>query len=98
VGIAFVGVVISLYYYFGIIRAIYWSKDATDLSPVEVSLPARILLLVCVAGMLFLGLFPGAIVDHTAEVAQVLNVKSPLAPAHKLPHQVALTLPASAQP
>src|SRR5262249_24247824 len=31
---ALAGVVISLYYYFGVIRAIYWSKDASDLSPI----------------------------------------------------------------
>ena len=75
VGIAFVGVVISLYYYFGIIRAMYWSKDATDLSPIGISLPARASLLVCIAGMLFLGIFPGAVVDRTSQVAQVLETK-----------------------
>ena len=30
---ALAGVVISLYYYFGVIRAIYWSKDAADPTP-----------------------------------------------------------------
>ena len=29
---ALAGVIISLYYYFGVIRAIYWSKDPADLS------------------------------------------------------------------
>ena len=31
---ALAGVVISLYYYFGVVRAIYWSADAPDLSPI----------------------------------------------------------------
>src|SRR5438552_1871022 len=31
VAIGIVGVVISLYYYFGVVRAIYWSRDAADL-------------------------------------------------------------------
>ena len=30
--IAMAGVVISLYYYFGVVRAIYWSRDAADLA------------------------------------------------------------------
>ncbi len=36
---ALIGVVISLYYYFGVIRAIYWSKNPEDLSPIELSSP-----------------------------------------------------------
>src|SRR5258706_16297405 len=36
---ALAGVVISLYYYFGIIRAIYWSKDVPDSSPIKMSWP-----------------------------------------------------------
>jgi hypothetical protein len=35
-------VVISLYYYFGIIRAIYWSNNPTDLSPIPISLPMKV--------------------------------------------------------
>ncbi|HXI50833.1 MAG TPA: NADH-quinone oxidoreductase subunit N, partial [Candidatus Saccharimonadales bacterium] len=33
IGVAIVGVVISLYYYFGVIRAIYWANEPADLSP-----------------------------------------------------------------
>ncbi len=58
VGVALIGVVISLYYYFGIIRAIYWSKDPADLSPLTVSLPLKFSLGACVAGMLYLGIYP----------------------------------------
>jgi NADH-quinone oxidoreductase subunit N len=39
---ALAGVIISLYYYFGVIRAIYWSKDPADLSPIELSAPAKV--------------------------------------------------------
>ena len=55
---ALFGVVVSLYYYFGIIRAIYWSKDPADLSPLTVSLPLKFSLGACVAGMLYLGIYP----------------------------------------
>src|ERR1022692_485742 len=39
---ALAGVIISLYYYFGVIRAIYWSKDVPDVSPIELSSPAKL--------------------------------------------------------
>lgn len=57
-GVAVVGVVISLYYYFGVVRAIWWAKGAADLTPIELSPATRWLLGACVAGMLWLGLFP----------------------------------------
>lgn len=79
VGIAILGVVMSLYYYFGVIRAIYWSKDPADLSPVNVSLPARAVLLVCAGGMLYLGLFPNRAVQQTQFAVQVLKINSPVA-------------------
>jgi NADH-quinone oxidoreductase subunit N len=70
---ALAGVVISLYYYFGVIRAIYWSEDAADLSPIQVSHPIRIALYACIAGMFFLGLFPGAVVNMATEAVKVLR-------------------------
>lgn len=69
--VALIGVVISFWYYFGVIRAIYWSKDPADLSPIEVSLPAKISLYACIAGMLVLGLFPNRLVE-TATAAVTL--------------------------
>lgn len=58
VGVALIGVVISLYYYFGIIRAIYWSKDPADVSPLAISLPLKFSIGACIAGMLYLGIYP----------------------------------------
>ncbi|MEO7299363.1 MAG: NADH-quinone oxidoreductase subunit N [Verrucomicrobiota bacterium] len=74
VGIAILGVVISLYYYFGVIRAIYWSKEPTDLSPIQISISAKIVLLVCAAGMLYLGIFPNKPVEQTQLATQVLQI------------------------
>ena len=59
-GAALFGIVTSFYYYLGVVRAIYWSKDAADSSPIPVPLPVRICLYACIAGLLYLGLFPGA--------------------------------------
>ncbi len=73
---AILGVVMSLYYYFGVIRAIYWSKNPADLSPLRISFPTRAALLICMAGMLYLGLFPNRLLQKTNEAVKVLNPKS----------------------
>ena len=73
VAVALFGVVISIYYYFGVVRAIYWSKDATDLSPIPVSGPIRVAIYGCIAGMLYLGLFPNVAVDLAQSAVAVLK-------------------------
>ena len=73
VAVAIVGVVISLYYYFGVIRTIFWSKDFADLSPIKTSQPIRLSLYCCLLGMLVLGLYPGPLVDLAAEAVKVLK-------------------------
>ncbi len=72
VTVGLVGVVISLYYYFGVVKAIFWTKAAGDLSPIPLSLPARLALYVCIAGMLFLGLYPSPLLNLTDEVVKVV--------------------------
>jgi NADH-quinone oxidoreductase subunit N len=71
---ALVGVVISLYYYFGVVRAIYWSKDAPDLSPIELSSPIKLSIAICIAGMFWLGIFPNTMLNVTNEAAKVLGL------------------------
>jgi NADH-quinone oxidoreductase subunit N len=73
VAIAIIGVVISLYYYFGVVRAIFWSRDFADLSPIRTSQPIRLSLYCCLAGMLVLGLYPGPLVDLVTEAVKVLK-------------------------
>ena len=70
---ALVGVVISLYYYFGVIRAIYWAKHPPDSSPIIMSRPIRLALVVCVGGMFYLGLFPNAVLKLAAAAVTVLK-------------------------
>ena len=77
-GIAILGVVISLYYYFGIIREIYWGtgqpweeqKPRTD--PIACPDTADIAVLICVAGLLLLGLYPEPTLNLVQEAAGVL--------------------------
>ncbi len=70
---ALAGVVISLYYYFGVIRAIYWSKDAKDLSPIALSAPAKLTVWICIAGMFWLGLFPNTVLNLATAAATALK-------------------------
>jgi NADH-quinone oxidoreductase subunit N len=60
---ALAGVVISLYFYFGVIKAIYWSKDAKDLSPIPLSAAAMITAWTCIGGIFWLGVFPNTVVN-----------------------------------
>jgi NADH-quinone oxidoreductase subunit N len=70
---ALAGVVISLYYYFGVIRAIYWSKETPDLSPISLSAPAKLSVWICIAGMFWIGLFPNTVLNLANEAAQVFS-------------------------
>jgi NADH-quinone oxidoreductase subunit N len=71
--IALAGVVISFYYYFGVIRAIYFSKDANNLSPIEISEPAKFYIVACIAGIFWLGIFPNTVLNLANEAAKVLR-------------------------
>ena len=57
-GVAIIGVVLSIYYYFGVVRAIYWDKPTTEIVPLRPSLPMHLTVLVGVAGMLGIGILP----------------------------------------
>jgi len=70
---ALTGVVISLYYYFGVVRAIYFSREVTDLSPIPVSGSAKLGIWISLAGILWLGIFPNTVLNLAAEAAKVLS-------------------------
>jgi NADH-quinone oxidoreductase subunit N len=72
-GVAIVGVVISLYYYFAVIRVMYWAKDPPDLSPITVSARVQIPLAVCLVAMIYLGISPGAVLASANEAVKALN-------------------------
>lgn len=59
-GVALFGIVTSFYYYLGVVRAIYWSKEVPDYSPITISVPMRLALYACLAGILYLGIFPSS--------------------------------------
>ncbi len=73
--IALAGVVISIYYYLGVVRAIFWSKEVLDLSPITLSAPAKLAVWVSIAGIFWLGVFPNTVLDLANQAAAVLAFK-----------------------
>jgi NADH-quinone oxidoreductase subunit N len=71
--IALAGVIISLYYYFGVVRAIFWSKNTPDLSPIIISGAAKFLVVICIAGMFWIGIFPNTVLNLADEAAKALK-------------------------
>jgi NADH-quinone oxidoreductase subunit N len=71
--VAIAGVIMSLYYYFGVVRAMYWSTENPSAEPIQISFPARIAVYVCIAGIFYLGLFPGKLLNATSNAVAVLN-------------------------
>lgn len=75
--VAVIGAVISIYYYFGIIRAIYWGGKSTDLTPLPTSWGVRGALLICVIGMFWLGVLPDTLVQVSTPAVEVLRPELP---------------------
>jgi NADH-quinone oxidoreductase subunit N len=70
---ALAGVVISIYFYTGVIRAIYWPSRNAELPPIPTTRPISLALYGCMAGMLFLGLYPGPVVEWTVRAVKGLR-------------------------
>jgi NADH-quinone oxidoreductase subunit N len=73
-GFALFGIVASFYYYLGVVRAIYFSKEVPDYSPISVSGPVRFALYAVIAGMLFLGIFPNAPLNAANYASAALKI------------------------
>ena len=70
---ALAGVVMSLYYYFGVVRMIYWSKEPSDMSPIALSPAAKLTAWICIMGIFWLGLFPNSVLVLAGEAAKALG-------------------------
>ena len=73
-GIGAAAVVISLYFYLGIGKAIYM-QEADDESPIPVSVPMRLALTVCMGAMIGLGIFQRPLVDAAIKAANVFVLR-----------------------
>ncbi|MDA7618133.1 NADH-quinone oxidoreductase subunit N [bacterium] len=72
-GIAIVGAVISLYYYFGVVRTIYWGKQQMIPETIEVSPLSRATLWVCATLMVYLGIMPERLLQAANAAAETLK-------------------------
>lgn len=71
--VALIGVVISLYYYFNVVRAMYWGGADMSRKPIEFSMPMRFAIAGCIAGMFWLGLAPNLVLKLAEGAAGVLK-------------------------
>ena len=72
-GIGAAAVVVSLYYYFNVARAIYMER-AGDESPVRVSMVMRLTLWGCMAAMIGLGLWPRPLVEAAQKAVTMFQL------------------------
>ena len=68
-GVAILGVMVSIFYYFGVIRQIYWPDYNSDQTPVKLSFIQVAVLVLCVAGILWLGIMPASIIEAAKQAA-----------------------------
>jgi NADH-quinone oxidoreductase subunit N len=66
---AVIGVVISLYYYFGVIRSIYWPDYSSDQTPAKFSIVQVAVMVVAVIGVIFIGIAPSGTLEAARQAA-----------------------------
>lgn len=76
-GVGIVGAVISIYYYFGVVRAIYWGQTTVEPTPISVSWPMRFGLIVCIGGMIWLGVLPDTFLKTITPAVEVFHLTGP---------------------
>ena len=62
--------VVSLYYYLGVVRQMYF-QTSTEENPVTASGVLKTALIICVIGVLLLGIYPNIILDFAQQAAMV---------------------------
>jgi NADH-quinone oxidoreductase subunit N len=73
-GIGAAAIVISLYFYLGVGKAIYL-QEAEDAAPIAVSKPLRAALYICMAAMIGLGMFQRPLVEAANQAAKVFGLR-----------------------
>jgi NADH-quinone oxidoreductase subunit N len=70
---AVLGILASMYYYFGVIKAAFWGRPIleADAQAVALTLPVRWAVYFCLAGMVGFGLFPGWLLRWAEQAAGV---------------------------
>lgn len=72
--VALIGVVISFWYYFGVLKAVYWPAPAVEGPGLVLSPLLRATLYACLAGMVILGVYPGLVWEAAMAAVQGLRL------------------------
>jgi NADH-quinone oxidoreductase subunit N len=72
VAIGGVNIVISLYYYLVVVKKIY-INPAKDASAIPVPFPLKAVVMITIAGVLILGIYPGPVMDWTATATELFS-------------------------
>jgi NADH-quinone oxidoreductase subunit N len=71
--IALVGILISIYYYMRVVKAMYWDVPLEEAPPIRPSPVIRYALYASAAGMLYVGVMPDRLMEWTRQAALVLQ-------------------------
>ena len=74
VAIAIIGVVISLVYYLGVLRTLYWEKQHLVTEEIHVSPVSRFVLWVCAVLMIYLGILPNRLLEAANAAVESLKL------------------------
>jgi NADH-quinone oxidoreductase subunit N len=74
IGIAIAGVAISIYYYFNIIKEIYWSDAPVDAPEISIPVFMKAVILVVVLGVIYYGVQPSFILNFATTGAQNIAI------------------------
>ncbi|MAE25783.1 MAG: proton-translocating NADH-quinone oxidoreductase subunit N [Pedosphaera sp.] len=74
VAIAIIGVVISLVYYLGVLRTLYWEKQQLVPEEIHVSPVSRFVLWVCAVLMIYLGILPNRLLEAANAAVESLKL------------------------
>lgn len=74
IGVAVLGALIGFYYYFGVIRAVWWPREAGAPTELPLSPVATATLVLCVAGILVLGIYPAPVWDAARAAVALLRL------------------------
>ena len=74
VAIAIIGVVISLVYYLGVLRTLYWEKQQLVPEEIHVSPVSRCILWVCAVMMIYLGILPNRLLEAANAAVESLKL------------------------
>jgi NADH-quinone oxidoreductase subunit N len=72
--VALIGVVISFWYYFGVLKAVYWPAPAVEGPGLVLSPLLRATLYACLAGLIILGVYPGPVWEAAMAAVQGLRL------------------------